>query len=143
MAYVAPFTGTLNGQPVTINLSVDKTGQRPTITWANIPGHPYANFNLIKETSTSLIKGFEGTFSNTQPKTVTLNIISSRTLKLWEGVAHEDGSNKVKEIGGPISGPNLQDKNSVVMGVLNGDQIDGKFTDKDGTVDTLTAKRIL
>jgi hypothetical protein len=68
--YVAPFTGTLGGQAVSITFSVGATGQNPTVTTSSIPGHPSSTFSIIKETSASLIECFEGTYSTTKPEQV-------------------------------------------------------------------------
>jgi hypothetical protein len=57
----ALFTGTINGQTVTATFSVNANGQDPTVT-VNIPGHT-VNVAIYKETSTTLIRNFEGTYS--------------------------------------------------------------------------------
>src|SRR5687768_12879311 len=79
-SYVAPFTGTLNGGAVTINFSVNASGTGPAVLSATIPGHGSAQFRLVKETSTSLLEAFEGTYSTTLPETGTFNLLMSRTL---------------------------------------------------------------
>ena len=62
-AYVAPFTGTYNGSPISITFSVGLGGATPTMVTSDIPGHPNATFQIYKETSTSLIEAFQGTYS--------------------------------------------------------------------------------
>src|SRR5690554_4623351 len=61
--YVAPFTGTYDGDPVSLTFSVALGGGMPRVISSNIPGHPDAVFTIYKETSTSLIEAFEGTYS--------------------------------------------------------------------------------
>lgn len=143
-AYVAPFTGILAGQPVTINFSVGATGSSPTITSSNIPGHPNASILIAKETSKSLIQAFEGTYTTTKPETGTFNIILSQTLKAWGAVARKTGSTEVSHGNGTISGADLVDSgNGKTVGTISGDQIDGKFNDSNGVSVTLTGKRTL
>lgn len=143
VAYVAPFTGTLSGQPVTINFSVGATGQTATITSSTIPGHPNASFTIAKETSTALLQAFEGTYSTTKPKTGTFNVILSMSLKAWGAVARDDGSTEINHGHGTLSGSSLIDENGTNIGTINGDQIDGKFNDTNGITVTLTGKRTL
>lgn len=85
--YVAPFTGTYDGSPVSLTFSVAPGGGDPTVISSDIPGHPDAVFALYKETSTSLIEAFEGTYSITGGETGTFNILLSRALNLWGGIA--------------------------------------------------------
>lgn len=143
-AYVASFTGTLNGQAVTINFSVGLSGSNPTITSANIPGHPNAVVTVVKETSTSLIECFEGTYKTSKSKTGTFNILLSRSLGLWGGVAREDGSSDVDDVSGTIDAAGtIKDDNGRTMGTLSGDNISGSFTDSNNTKITISGKRTL
>lgn len=57
----ALFTGTINGQNVQAIFSVDANGQNPSVQ-VTIPGHT-VNVAVYKETSTTLIKNFEGTYA--------------------------------------------------------------------------------
>jgi hypothetical protein len=143
-SYVAPFTGTLNGQTVTINLSVDFDGSNPVITSADIPGHPNAVFTLVKENSTALIECFEGTISTTEPKTGTFNILLSRQLSKWGGVAREDGSPDADDVNGTIeSNGTMKDEDGKQIGTLSGDQISGQFQDGNNNTITISGKRTL
>lgn len=145
-AYVAPFTGTLSGQTVTINFSVGATGSTPTVTSSNIPGHPNASLTIIKETSTGLVECFEGTYSTTRPETGTFNLILCRSLSMWSGVARKTGTTTSGSAGnGSISNNKLidpsQGNNSI--GTLNGDDLNGSFIDNSGNTVTITGKRTL
>ena len=139
-AYIAPFTGTLNGQPVTINFSVGLSGTTPTVTSSNIPGHPNAVMVMVKETSDSLIECFEGTFSGASQGT--LNIILSRTLNKWGGVARKTGSRDKQDFDGVITGTTITA--SGVSATLTNDEItSGKWDDGQGGKGTWSAKRTL
>ncbi len=140
------FTGTFNGSPVTINFSVGLSGATPTVTSINIPGHPNASLDVIKETSTGLVECFEGTYSTTRPETGTLNIILSRTLASWGGVARKTGTTTSGSSGsGSISNNNLIDPahNNRIIGTLNGDNFNGNFVDDNGITVTITGRRTL
>lgn len=142
--YVAPFTGTMNGQPVTINFSVGLSGSNPTITSANIPGHPNAIITVVKEPSTSLVECFEGTYKTTKPESGVFNILLSRSLGLWGGVARQDGTTNSDDVSGTVdANGKMKDDNGVVVGTLSGDIISGTFTDNNNTKVTISGKRTL
>lgn len=144
--YVAPFTGTLSGQPVTINFSVGATGGTPTVTSSNIPGHTNASLTIIKETSTGLVECFEGSYSTTLPETGTFNIILSRTLAIWSGVARKTGATTTGSGGsGTIVNNKLIDpsQNNNSIGTISGDALNGSFVDNNGKTVTVTGKRTL
>lgn len=144
--YNADFTGTLNGSAVTIHFAVGLSGATPTVTSSSIPGHPNASINIIKETSTGLIECFEGTYSTTKPETGTINLILSRTLSKWSGVARPTGASASGTAGdGPISNNNLIDpsQNNKSIGTLTGDALNGSFLDGNGRTVTVTGKRTL
>lgn len=142
-SYVAPFTGTLNGQPVTINFSVNFDGSDPVITSADIPGHPNAVFTLVKENSTALIECFEGTYSTTKPESGTFNILLSRQLGKWGGVARENGTTNEDDINGSIDNGTIKDEDGNQIGTLSGDQISGQFQDGSNNTVTISGKRTL
>ncbi len=56
----AVFTGTWNGVSVSLTFSCGSDGSNPTATIA-VPGHT-VNVSLSKETSTALVKCYEGTY---------------------------------------------------------------------------------
>lgn len=146
--YVADFTGTLNGAAVTITFSVGLSGGTPTVTSSNIPGHPSATLVVIKETSTNLVECFEGTYSTTLPETGSFNIIVLRTAGLWGGVARITGGTSADDddIDGTISNNQLSSQmgaGTVVVGTLNGDQLNGSFVDSNNSTVTVTGRRTL
>jgi hypothetical protein len=145
-AFVGTFTGGLNGQNVFLSLAINADGSNPMVQYASIPGHPGASFDIVKETSVGLVEGFEGTYNTTRPETGSLNIVLSRTLGKWGGIARKTGDTTVGEAGhGAIINNQLIDSanNNRVIGTLNNDQLDGKFVDNNGTTVTITAKRTL
>lgn len=140
-AYVAPFTGTLGGSPVSITFSVNNDGTNPIITSSNIPGHPNASFVILKELSTSLLESFEGTYHTTKPKDGTFNIILSRSLKVYYAIARENGSSSTDASHGTIINNSLTDVNGTSIGTLSGDQLTGNFRDGGNFTVTITGQR--
>lgn len=142
--YMAPFTGTYNGEEVSVTLSVGLGGSNPTMVSSDIPGHPDAVFTVYKETSTSMIEAFEGTYSRSGGETGTFNILLSTALNAWGGIAKENGETDTTNVSGTINGNGqLVNDQGVVMGTLDGDEIDGSFQDGSGATVTITGYRTL
>lgn len=142
--YVAPFTGTLSGSAVSITFSIGALGQTPTIVSSNIPGHPNATFTIIKETSNSLVECFEGTYSTTRPETGIFNLILSRTALIFGGASRKTGTTTSGGFDGTISNNHLYETvTHTDFGTLNADQLDGSFTDSNGSIVTITGRRTL
>ena len=145
-AYVAPFTGTFDGDPISITFSVALDGTTPLVTASNIPGHPDATFILYKETSTSLIEVFQGTYAKTGGETGVFNIMLSRALNKWGGIAmnNEQGS-EADELDGTINANNqlILTGNELIIGTLSGDEINGSFMDGNSATITITGLRTL
>jgi len=147
VSYVSAFTGTFNGQAVSITMSLDANGGNPTITAMNIPGHPNATLTISKETSSNLVECFEGTYTNaTTGKNGTLNLIISPGLNKWYGQARETGSGSSQNMVGTISNNTLSYDDGhgfTVTGTLSGDQTNGTWKDSQPENGTWTAKRTL
>jgi hypothetical protein len=142
--YVAPFTGTLNGQPVSITFSVTATGSSPTITASNIPGHANAIFSISKETSTALVRCFEGTYHTSANEDGTFNILISTLLKGWGGKARKNGATTASDISGSFVNDILYDGPSGnKIATVTGDTFDGSFVDANNTTITVKGKRTL
>ncbi len=141
--YIAPFTGVMEDGPVSITFSVAPDGNNPKVTASSIPGHPNASFTLVKETSNALVEGFEGSYSISDGTKGTFNILLSRTLKKWGGVARENGTFHDESINGTIDGNKIIDRDSKTIGTLSGDEISGSFQDGDGSTVTISGKRTL
>jgi len=142
-SYVSPFTGTFNGQPISITLSIDASGGNPVVTAMNIPGHPGAQLSLSKETSTDLIKCYEGVArKNGSTDTTTFNIILSTKLGKW-GVVTAGGSSS----GGTFSGNTFtinDGKGTTGSATLSGDNIiNGTWANNKSESGTWSGKRTL
>ncbi len=144
--YVAPFTGTLNGQSVSIGFSVSANGASPSVTASNIPGHPNAQFAIIKENSNALIECFEGTYTTSDSEAGTFNVLLSRTLGLWEGINRENGDPEVNSMDGTLSNGKIMittDNGLSEIGSLANDEMNGKFKDDNGVTIQFKGKRTL
>ncbi len=128
-SYVSAFTGTMNGQDVSITFSVDASGGNPTVTASNIPGHPNATLSVSKETSTNLVKCFEGTAKNTTTgKSSTFDLLLSTSLKRWTARVREEGSTGTATVEGTFDGTTLSfddGKGASGSSTLSGDNITG------------------
>jgi hypothetical protein len=145
-AYVAPFTGVFNGSPISITFSVALDGTMPLVTAANIPGHADATFILYKETSTSLIEVFQGSYTKTGGETGVFNIMLSRALNKWGGIAlNDEAGSEADELDGIINGNNqlIVTGNGVNIGTLSGDEINGSFTDSNSATINISGHRTL
>lgn len=143
--YIAPFEGNYNGGAITVVFSVGLNGTNPTIMSSDIPGHPNAVFTVYKETSTSLIEAFEGEFMAGGNSGI-FNIILSREINKWEGIAKKNNSgSEVTEIGGTINSNNelIQSESGKKLGKISGDTVSGSFTDEDGENVTFNGERTL
>jgi prepilin signal peptidase PulO-like enzyme (type II secretory pathway) len=148
-AIVGAFTGTLSGQPVTINFSVGATGSTPTVTSSSIPGHPNAVFTIYKETSNNLIEAFEGTYtkpSSSGTETGSFNILLSRVLGGFSAISHRNGSTSAP---GTFTGSYANNTISytpssteTVTGTTSGDNLNGTIADQYGN-GTFTGRRTL
>jgi hypothetical protein len=141
--YVAPFTGTLNGSAISITFSVSANGGSPIVTTSSIPGHPSTTFSILKETSTSLIECFEGTYSTTKPETGIFNVILSRNLKVHSGTSRKDGTTTNGPFNGSINAANelIDASNNKYLATLSGDNLTGTFVDGSGSTVTVKGKR--
>lgn len=142
-AYVGNFTGTMNGSPVSIKLSLNIDGSNPMITSSDIPGHPNATFDIIKETSQNLVECFEGTYETDKPESGVFNLLLSRTAKIFGGRSRKTGSTETNGFSGIITATNefKDNKSGTIFGTLSGDVISGSFKDSDNRNVTITANR--
>jgi len=141
--YVAPFTGTFNGTPISITFSVGLGGTSPTMVSSSIPGHPNAVFVLTKETSTSLIEGFEGNYTVTGGEKGVFNIVLSRSLAKFGYIAREDGQSDTDSGSGTINASSQLILDGRVVGTITGDELNGSFKDDNNRTVTITGKRTL
>ncbi len=145
-SYVSPFTGTMNGQTVTINFSVGADGSNPSVTSMDIPGHPNATLSIAKETSSNLIKCFEGTATNkTTGENVTFDLFLSTSLKKWSATVQDKSGNG--KVDGTFDGTTLSfddGKGATGSATLSGDNIiNGTWKNTKPENGTWEAKRTL
>lgn len=138
--FVGKFTGTLGSTSVELTFSVDADGKNPAISLISIPGHPNAVVVVNKETSTSLIEAFTGTYSNTKPEKGTFNMIINRTEGTWSVVARVDGGTEYHIESGTIVNGKLLDSQKKIIATLGTDTIDGTFTGGQNNTEVTTVK---
>ncbi len=141
-SYISAFTGMLNGQPVTVNFEVGSDGSTPIITSSNIPGHPNAEFTVVKETSTMLIEGFQGTYTEGTSTSGVFNILLSRDANIWGGSSRENGDTTSQSHSGIIDNNRIMEDGTHI-GTLNGDNISGSFVNSSSQTVTLLGRRTL
>lgn len=107
----ALFTGTIDGQTVQALFSVDANGQNPTVT-VTIPGHT-VNVAIYKETSTNMIRNFEGTYTGGSEGPFNMVIVGDEY--------------SIVTSGGPMAGTLVNDKVDLNSGTV---EVKGEF---DGT----------
>lgn len=142
-SYVAPFTGTFNGSPISVTFSVGLGGTTPTMTSSSIPGHPNAVFILSKETSTSLIEAFEGTYAISDGTKGIFNLVLSRAVSRFGYIAKENGQTDTDSGSGTVNSSNQLVEDGRVLGTISGDGVNGSFKDSDNNTVTITGKRTL
>ncbi len=141
---VAAFKGTLNGQELTINFSVGADGSGAMVLSASIPGHPNAVFSIAKETSSSLVRCFEGSYTTSDNEAGTFNIVVSTLLKGWTGKSRENGKTEAQSISGSYVNDRLYWGNgsNTEIAKIEGDTFNGTFNDGSANV-TVKGKRTL
>jgi hypothetical protein len=125
-----------------VNFSVGMDGSNPIVTSSDIPGHPGVDFIIIKETSTSLVEAFIGTYHTTLPEDGVFNILLNRSTNTWYAIARENGQSDEDTLSGTISNNNLVN-GSQTIGTLNGDGLTGSFQDAGQRTVTITGQRVL
>ena len=128
------------GQTTTINFTegsnsftftVSATGSNPTITNLVINGHPNAAMLVIKETSTVLIKCYEGTFSGNDSGTFNI-VINNNTIK---GIAKAVTDVNILTLSGTVVNNQLSASGSAssgatFTGALSGDNFSGNWVEQ-------------
>lgn len=144
-AYLAPFTGLYNGVAVSITFTVGANGENPSVVTSDIPGHPTAEFTIVKETSTSLITCYEGTYHTTEPEDGTFNVIISIDAAVWTASGRENGATSSGDpiFGTLVNGNTLVETSGVTFATLTGDVISGSFLDSGNRTVTIVGERTL
>ena len=142
--YLAPFTGTYNGQPVSVTFSVAPDGSNPMVVTSDIPGHPNADFVVVKENSNSLIEAFEGNYNDSDGETGTFNILMARgTINAWGGISRDSETGETDDVSGVVNQENELIMDGVVVATVNGDELTGSFPDSDLSTVTVQGFRTL
>lgn len=135
----AVFSGTWNGQSVSLTFSCDADGTNRDLS-VSIPGHTVA-VSMYKETSTNLVKCYEGTYIVAKQSgniTGVFNfIVYNNTM-----IGFHFDSESSGPITGTISGNTLtMDQQSTLT--VTDTSISGHFLDGDSNTITVTGKRSL
>ena len=121
---------------------VSSNGSNPTITNLNINGHPNAAILVVKETSTTLVKCYEGTFSGDFSGVLNALIYGS----VIKGMSRAYGETSIVTWGGMQSNNQLNNvrasNGGTCSGTINGNNINGNWVrDSDHKSGTCTAVR--
>lgn len=132
----AIFTGTLDGKQIEAKLTVGAGGLNPFVE-LTIPGHTI-NVAMFKETSTVLVKSFEGTFDGDEKGTLNIVMAGDEYTVLAKGQVL---TRRTKLIDGKIE---FTSSGTTVSGVfISEDMLRGQWSNKDGDKGTWEAKRTL
>ncbi len=140
--FLAPFTGMMGGNPISITFLVEPNGSTPTVVSSDIPGHPNATFEIFKETSASLVEAFEGTYVSTSGETGVFNIVLSSGLAIFGGVGKSDQTAEIENFSGEYINNNLILGNGATAATTSGDELDGSFVNEGETI-SVTGQRTL
>lgn len=131
----AVFTGTFNGQAITATFSVGANGQNPQVQ-VNIPGHT-VTVAVYKETSTALVKNYEGSYTGDDNGTFNMTLHGSEY-----SIVISNGGIMVDDlVNGAID--HLTNDNVAVKGSFSGDNVSGTWDDNKGKKGTWAGKRTL
>lgn len=133
----ALFTGTIDGETVQALFSVEANGQNPSVQ-VMIPGHTVV-VAIYKETSTALIRNFEGTYSGGDQGIFNMVIVGDQYSIV------SDGGGQPMEAT-LVNGKVDYNQNGLeIKGEFNGnDQIDGTWKDNNNVKEgTWTGNRTL
>ena len=132
---VAQFTGVIDGQNISAIFSVDANGQNPNVL-VNIPGHN-VTVGLYKETSTALVRNFEGTYKGDDEGIFNMTVHGNDYTLVLE----DDEVLELSLVNGKVE---IIDGGTVVKGEFQGtDLIKGTWKNDDGEQGTWEAKRTL
>lgn len=142
LGYEAEFKGTLNGQTVSLVLSLGVGGTVVDVMNVTIPGHPGAAILAAKETSTALVEGFEGTFEGRDGPGI-INFLLVRNSKRWYAEIKLNGSQRVQGANGEIVNNEIKDYDGTYIATISNHEISGTPKDSDGSLTKIYAKRTL
>ncbi len=142
------FRGTVGGSMASIGFYTLADGNSYGFFEVNIPGHPNACLQLVKEYSASLVRVFNGTFAGDQTGLINLILTSEE----WEAIARETDAADCAELEGSISNNTLTCNCDVdgdgtgdveFNGTINGNNLSGTYASSDGGISgTWSATRV-
>lgn len=132
----ALFTGVIDGVNMSAYFSVDANGQNPKVQMT-IPGHT-VNVAVYKETSTALVKNYEGTYTGDDAGTFNMTLHGNEF-----SIVVSSGGIMVDQLkNGAID--HVSNTGVEVKGTFNGDDVSGTWKDlTDNEQGTWTGKRTL
>lgn len=140
------------GNTVNLSLSISADGSNPKVDTIIIPGHPYATAYLVKETSSALVKVYEGTYkSNVKGDKGVLNatlVGSSMTGIVFNSPCTSSRNDCINYFRGTVSGNTFQGSalfgDAIINGTVNGDEMTGTYsTQRDRDNGTWSLRRTL
>src|SRR5690606_30471392 len=121
----AIFTGTLDGKQIEAKLTVGAGGLNPFVE-LTIPGHTI-NVAMFKETSTVLVKSFEGTYDGDEKGTLYIVMAGDEYTVLAKGQVLTRRTQLIEE---KIE---FRSSGTTVSGVfISEDMLRGRWSNKDG-----------
>lgn len=124
-----------------LTFSVDKDGRNPNFTNLKIEGHPNAAINAAKETSTTLIKCYEGTYSGGSSGVFNV-LIYGNSIK---GLVENNSTNSIDIAEGEINNNEIIGditSGATFSGTLNGNSFSGTWKNAQyNQIGTFTGKR--
>lgn len=132
----ALFTGTINGQTISAYFSVGANGQNPQVQ-LTIPGHT-VKVAVYKETSTTLVKNYEGTYTGDDAGTFNMAFHGNDY-----SIVADNGEDPIE--GTLVNGAIDFSQNGLeIKGTFNGDDVSGTWKDSDNSKHgTWSGKRTL
>jgi hypothetical protein len=130
----AVFTGTLNGQNISVTFSVGANGQNPSIQ-VSIPGHT-VTVGVYKETSETLIKNFEGTYAGDDAGVFNM-VLNGQDYSI---VTDDGGIYTGKLVNGEI---NYTNASLEIKGTFSGDKTNGTWKGTNGKQGTWNGTRTM
>jgi hypothetical protein len=122
-----------------VRFSVGANGSNPQVS-VNIPGHPNVAVALVKETSTTLVKAFEGTYTGTKPGTLNFVVNGSQL----SGIRKANNDTMTVSISGVLQGDSIfgSSGNLFIFGKVSGNTASGTMVDSLNSI-TWTTTRTL
>lgn len=123
-----PTTLTFTSGTKSFTFTVAANGGNPTITNLIINGHPNAAILVVKETSTALVKCFEGTYQGTESGTFNAVIYNSHVKGISISTANDIYFMDGTMAGNQINASGTTTGGSTFVGTMTGNMIAGTWS---------------